>query len=70
MNTPKVVSLFAGIGGICMGFQQVGFQVIWANEKGPAACRTYRYNFGDSYLIEGDIRKRASPIQGDNCSLK
>lgn len=57
MNTPKVVSLFAGIGGICMGFRQAGFQVIWANEKDPAACRTYRYNLGDSYLIEGDIRK-------------
>lgn len=57
MNKPKVVSLFAGIGGICIGFQQAGFQVIWANEKDPAACRTYRYNLRDNHLIEGDIRK-------------
>lgn len=57
MNPPKAVSLFAGIGGICMGFKQAGFQIVWANEKDPAACRTYRYNFGNNYLVEGDIRK-------------
>ena len=57
MNPPKAVSLFAGIGGICMGFKQAGFQIVWANEKDPAASRTYRYNFGNDYLVEGDIRK-------------
>lgn len=57
MNPPSVVSLFAGIGGICLGFKQAGFNIVWANEKDAAACRTYRYNFGSEYLIEGDIRK-------------
>lgn len=57
MNTIDVVSLFAGIGGICLGFRQAGFQICWANEKDHAACETYRHNFGDGYLIEGDIRK-------------
>lgn len=56
-NPPSVVSLFAGIGGICLGFKQAGFQIIWANEKDAAACRTYRYNLGADYLVEGDIRK-------------
>lgn len=56
MNTLRVASLFAGIGGICLGFKQAGFDVVWANEKDPAACRTYRHNFGDKYLVEGDIR--------------
>lgn len=57
MNPPSVVSLFAGIGGICLGFKQAGFNIVWANEKDTAACRTYRYNFGSEYLVEGDIRK-------------
>lgn len=52
-----VVSLFAGIGGICLGFKQAGFKIVWANEKDAAACRTYRYNLGSEYLVEGDIRK-------------
>ena len=53
----KVCSLFSGIGGIDLGFIQAGFDVVWANEIDPAACKTYRYNFGDQNLIEGDIRK-------------
>lgn len=52
----KVASLFAGIGGICLGFKQAGFDIVWANEMDPAACKTYRHNFGDKYLVEGDIR--------------
>lgn len=52
-----VISLFAGIGGICLGFKQAGYNIIWANEKDKAACKTYRHNFGDNYLVEGDIKK-------------
>ena len=54
---PSVCSLFAGIGGIDLGFQQAGFDVIWANEMDAAACRTYRYNFPDTILVEGNIKK-------------
>lgn len=57
MSKMKVCSLFCGIGGIDLGFQQAGFAIVWANEKDAAACRTYRYNFGSDYLVEGDIRK-------------
>lgn len=57
MMSYDVVSMFAGIGGICLGFRQAGYQICWANEKNHAACETYRHNFGDQYLIEGDIRQ-------------
>lgn len=60
MEKYKVASLFAGIGGICLGFKQAGFEIVWANEIDDAACKTYRHNFGDSYLVQGDIRKIAA----------
>lgn len=53
----KVASLFSGIGGIDLGFRQAGFDVVWANEMDAAACRTYRYNFPNANLVEGDIKK-------------
>lgn len=50
--------MFAGIGGICLGFKLVGAELVWANEIDKFACETYRYNFGPAYLAEGDIRKK------------
>ncbi len=52
-----VGSMFAGIGGICLGFKQNGCELVWANEIDKHACKTYRLNFGDGYLVEGDIQK-------------
>lgn len=49
--------MFAGIGGIDLGFEQAGYKTIWANEIDKYACRTYRLNFGDEFLIEGDIQE-------------
>ena len=52
----KVGSLFSGIGGIDLGFEQAGFEIAWANEVDAAACKTYRHNFPNTLLIKGDIR--------------
>lgn len=51
-----VGSLFAGIGGIDIAFQQAGFDIKWAIEKDAACCKTYRNNFGETSLLECDIR--------------
>lgn len=53
----KVGSMFAGIGGICLGFRNAGCKLIWANEIDKFACTTYRENFGNDYLVEGDIKE-------------
>lgn len=57
---PSVCSLFSGIGGIDLGFIQAGFDIVWANEMDGAACRTYRHNFPNTNLIEGDIKRIAT----------
>ena len=51
----KLVSLFAGIGGIDLGFEFAGFNCIWANDFDKFACQTYRANVGEQ-IVEGDIR--------------
>ncbi|MEA4977678.1 MAG: DNA cytosine methyltransferase [Methanomassiliicoccaceae archaeon] len=51
-------SMFAGIGGICLGFETAGVDIVWANEIDPYACMTYRHNFnGAPFLHEEDIYK-------------
>ncbi|MDA9000339.1 DNA (cytosine-5-)-methyltransferase [Flavobacteriaceae bacterium] len=49
-----VGSLYAGVGGICLGFIRSGFEVLWANEIDKNACKTYRENFKHK-LFEGDV---------------
>jgi len=53
-NTFTVGSLYAGVGGICHGFKNAGFELTWANEFDKNACITYRTNFSHK-LIEDDV---------------
>ena len=57
----ELVSLFAGIGGIDLGFEFAGFECIWANDFDKFACQTYRANVGDQ-IVEGDIRLTKNQI--------
>jgi DNA (cytosine-5)-methyltransferase 1 len=50
----KVGSLYAGVGGICLGFINSGYDISWANEYDKNACITYKENFSHK-LIEGDV---------------
>ena len=53
----KVCSLFSGIGGIDLGFNQAEFEIVWANEIDKYAAETYRRNFGKKTLVVKDLRK-------------
>lgn len=48
------ISLFAGVGGICLGFKNAGVDIIWANDVDKNACKTYRNNFSHT-IVEGKI---------------
>ena len=53
----KTIDLFAGIGGIRLGFENAGFKTVFANDFEAQCKATYDMNFKDSKLIVEDIRK-------------
>jgi DNA (cytosine-5)-methyltransferase 1 len=55
----KIVSLFAGAGGLDLGMIKAGHQVIWANDNDADAVETYKHNIGNHIVLE-DISKISS----------
>lgn len=53
----RTLDLFAGIGGIRLGFEKAGFKTVFANDFEPKCKDTYDLNFKDSKLVVEDIRK-------------
>ena len=54
-KNPTVISLFAGAGGMDLGFKKAGYEIIWANELDEIFASTYRKNIGDHVKV-GDIK--------------
>ena len=50
-----IASLFAGIGGICLGFKNAGAEVIWANDNDKHAFKTYTENFPNTVFDKRSI---------------
>ena len=67
----RVVDLFAGIGGIRLGFQHAfkdKIEFVYSNDHDPWACQTYRKNFGDIDQTDiNEIVKDISRVPG--CDL-
>jgi len=51
----KIVSLFAGAGGLDLGFSNAGFNVIWANEYDKDIWKTYEKNHPNTILDKRSI---------------
>ena len=57
-NNFSFIDLFAGIGGIRLGFESVGGHCVFSSEFDESACKTYEANFGEH--PSGDITKIAA----------
>ena len=53
----KTLDLFAGIGGIRLGFEKMGFTTAFANDFEANCKLTYDFNFKTSKLVVEDITK-------------
>jgi len=53
----KTIDLFAGIGGMRIGFENAGFQTVFSNDFEPKCKATYDLNFQESKLHIQDIRE-------------
>jgi len=51
----KIVSLFSGAGGLDLGFEQAGFDIIFANEFDKDIWATYRHNHPNTQLDQRSI---------------
>ena len=51
----KVVSFFAGCGGLDLGFERAGYKVLWANEIETSVHATYEKNHPSTILCKEDI---------------
>ena len=61
----KVLSLFAGAGGMDLGFKNAGYDIVWANDIDADSVKTYKRNIGD-HIYHGDIEKiRNNKIPSD-----
>lgn len=54
-NSFRFIDLFAGIGGIRLGFEAAGGRCVFSSEFDENACKTYKANFGE--YPAGDITK-------------
>ena len=46
----KIVSLFAGAGGLDLGFERAGFDIVWANEHDKDIWKAYEKNHSNTIL--------------------
>ncbi len=73
---PKVIDLFSGCGGLALGFEKAGFDIVAGIELMPEACKTISYNLswrygkeethicGDITEIDGKIFKDKTGEEG------
>lgn len=63
MGKITAVSLFTGAGGMDIGFEKAGVDVLCANELNKYACDTYAANHPEVKLISGDLTEHMEELK-------
>ena len=54
---PTVIDLFSGCGGMSLGMEKAGYDIVYANDINEDALKTYKHNFPHVVVEQGDITK-------------
>lgn len=55
-NNIKVIDLFAGVGGLSLGFEQAGFEIVFTNEYNKSIANAYKQNNPNVEVNTEDVR--------------
>ncbi|MCI0489129.1 MAG: DNA cytosine methyltransferase [Blastocatellia bacterium] len=66
---PKAIALFCGAGGLSLGFERAGFDVIFATDIDSDAIQSYRTFFPSTSVWRGDIRQLDSSALPKNIDI-
>lgn len=61
-SRPVAVDLFSGVGGMGLGFEQAGFDVVCAVEFDPAHAAVHRFNFPACEMLQLDARSLSGEV--------